>query len=89
MKNGFEASIAAAAALLALGIASAATAATSAAKEKCYGISGAGQNDCASPQNNHSCHNKSTKDFNTYEWNWVEGGKCTLIGGTTTPGGKK
>ena len=54
-------------------------------KEKCYGISKAGQNDCGTAR--HSCAGKATKDNAPDEWRYVPRGTCDKMGGKTTAGG--
>lgn len=46
--------------------------------EKCYGISKAGENDCASEGNN-SCAGTSEKDWDGFAWKMVKAGTCTAI----------
>ena len=55
------------------------------AKEKCYGVAKAGQNDCGTAR--HSCAGKSTKDNASDEWKYVPTGTCQQMGGKTTAGG--
>lgn len=67
---------------LALGMT--ATAQTAAAQtaddmEKCYGISLAGQNDCASQEAGSSCAGTSTVDYDGFAWKLVAKGTCTSI----------
>lgn len=60
------------------------------AKEKCFGISKAGQNDCASVMGTHSCAGQSKKDMDPNEWKYVAKGTCAKAGGTTAmPKGAK
>ena len=75
---------AAIAGLLALGIASAASAqpAPAQGKDKCYGIAKAGQNDCAAGK--HACAGQSTVDNDPLSWKYVARGTCEKIGGKTT-----
>jgi uncharacterized membrane protein len=63
---------------LALGQAQAADA----AKEKCFGISKAGQNDCASPTGMHSCAGQSKADKAPDDWKYVAKGTCEKMGGS-------
>lgn len=49
------------------------------AKEKCYGISKAGKNDCAA--NGHSCAGQAKVDNDPKEWNYVAKGTCEKAGG--------
>lgn len=53
------------------------------AKEKCYGVAKAGQNDCASPGSAHSCAGQSTKDNDPMSWKFVAKGTCDKMGGKT------
>ena len=75
------------ASVLALGIAQAADAqdAKGAAKEKCYGVAKAGQNDCGTAR--HSCAGKATKDNAPDEWKYVPRGTCEKMGGKAPAGG--
>ena len=81
-------SIAATSALLgALAVAAGAVAQTKdpdmSGKEKCYGISKAGKNDCAAGA--HSCAGQSTKDGDKSSFIAVPAGLCArLEGGSTT-----
>src|ERR1700746_931663 len=59
-------------------------AATSAGKEKCYGVALKGQNDCAAGPGT-TCQGTSTADFQGNAWKFVRGGTCTSI---AVPGGK-
>ncbi len=45
-------------------------------KEKCFGISKAGQNDCASVSGVHSCAGQSKVDMDKMEWKYVAKGTC-------------
>lgn len=49
-----------------------------AANEKCYGISLAGQNDCAAGPGT-SCQGTSTVDFQGNAWKYVEAGTCETM----------
>lgn len=51
------------------------------AKERCYGIAKAGQNDCANLTGTHSCAGQSTKDNAVDEWKYVAKGECKKAGG--------
>jgi uncharacterized membrane protein len=53
------------------------------AKEKCYGISLAGQNDCAAGPGT-SCAGTSTVDYQGNAWKYVGAGECET---TETPSG--
>jgi uncharacterized membrane protein len=81
MKNPVILSSALAAAL-SLGLVAQAQAAD--AKEKCYGIAKAGQNDCASANGSHSCAGQAKKDNDPNEWKYVAKGTCEKEGGKTT-----
>lgn len=75
--------------LLALGIATAATTASAAdeAKEKCFGIAKAGQNDCGSNKSKHSCAGQSKTDNDPNDFKYVAKGTCKEMGGTAMPAG--
>ena len=49
------------------------------AKEKCFGISKKGQNDCGTAK--HSCAGKSAADNVAEEWKFVAKGTCEKMGG--------
>ncbi|MDY7576041.1 DUF2282 domain-containing protein [Actimicrobium sp. CCI2.3] len=59
-------------------------AADAAGKEKCFGISKAGQNDCASVTGSHSCAGQAKKDMDASEWKYVAKGTCEKAGGKLT-----
>ena len=59
-------------------------AATAAGKQKCYGISLKGQNDCAAGPGT-TCQGTSTTDFQGTAWKFVRGGTCE---GIVLPNGK-
>lgn len=61
------------ASVLALGLVAPAAAQ---AKEKCYGIAKAGQNDCANLSGTHSCAGQSKVDNAPDEWKYVAKGTC-------------
>lgn len=81
--------------VLSAAIAAIATAATSYAqaaedqkeREKCYGISKAGKNDCAAV-GGHSCAGQAKKDNDPTEWKFVPKGTCESQGGALTPAKK-
>ena len=76
------------ASILALGTAQAADtqdANAAGAKEKCYGVAKAGQNDCGTAR--HSCVGKAAKDNAPDEWKYVPKGTCERMGGKTSAGG--
>jgi uncharacterized membrane protein len=56
-------------------------------KEKCFGISAAGKNDCASTGNN-SCAGTAKIDFDKSAWKYVPAGTC-LSTEVTLPDGAK
>jgi len=58
-------------------------------KEKCYGISPAGQNDCGNLAGTHSCAGQSTVDNDIGEWRLVPAGTCTDLGGYDKKEAKK
>lgn len=45
-------------------------------KEKCFGISKSGQNDCSSVTGTHSCAGQSKVDMDKMEWKYVAKGTC-------------
>lgn len=53
-------------------------------KEKCYGVSKAGENDCAAGPGT-SCAGTSTTDYQGNAWTYVDKGSCLTI---ETPAGK-
>jgi uncharacterized membrane protein len=53
-------------------------AAMAAGKEKCYGVSLAGMNDCAAGPGT-TCQGTSTIDFQGNAWKFVRGGTCASI----------
>jgi uncharacterized membrane protein len=65
---------------LALGLAAPAAAQ---AKDKCYGIAKAGQNDCANLAGTHSCAGQSKVDNDPGEWKYVAKGTCKDMKGMT------
>lgn len=48
------------------------------AKEKCYGVSKAGKNDCAASPGT-SCAGTSTRDYQGNAWRYVDKGSCVKI----------
>jgi uncharacterized membrane protein len=72
------------ASLLALGLTHAAQAADDAkAKDKCFGIVKAGQNDCSNLSNTHSCAGQASADKAVDDWKYVPKGTCATLGGMT------
>ena len=59
-------------------------AAVAAHKEKCFGVSLKGQNDCAAGPGT-TCQGTSTVDFQGNSWKFVQGGTCEAI---VTPNGQ-
>ena len=53
------------------------------AKEKCFGIAKAGQNDCANLSGSHSCAGQSKVDNDVGEWKFVAKGTCKDMKGLT------
>ncbi len=80
--------IATAALMVALGTVSSLPA-QAAGKEKCYGVSEAGQNDCSNLAGTHSCAGQSTLDNDPGEWKLVAKGTCENIGGMLKAEAKK
>lgn len=66
--------------VVALGLAGPAAAAAP-AKEKCYGVAKAGQNDCANLSGSHTCAGQSKVDDGRDEWTYVRAGTCKTMGG--------
>ena len=75
-----RAMIAAAAASL-MSLTFVATPAQAAEKEKCFGISKAGQNDCASISGAHTCAGQAKVDMDRGEWKYVAKGTCKQMKG--------
>jgi len=70
------------AAVAALGLAAIANPASAqAAKEHCYGIAKAGQNDCAAGPGT-TCAGTSKVDFQGNAWKAVDAGTCLKMGGS-------
>ena len=72
---------AAATSLMSLALLSGPALAQEAAKEKCFGIAKAGQNDCANLSGSHSCAGQSKVDNDKGEWKYVAAGTCKTMGG--------
>lgn len=49
--------------------------------EKCYGISKAGDNDCAAANGAHSCAGQSKSDKDLNDWKYAVKGTCEKLGG--------
>jgi uncharacterized membrane protein len=71
------------ASLLALGLAGAHAADDAKAKEKCFGIAKAGQNDCSNLSGSHSCAGQASVDNGPDDWKYVAKGTCHSVGGLT------
>ena len=71
----------AATSLMSLALLSSPALAQNAAKERCYGIAKAGQNDCANLAGTHSCAGQSKVDNDKGEWKYVAKGTCKQLGG--------
>ena len=69
------------ASLLALGLSHAQAADDSKAKDKCFGIVKAGQNDCANLSGTHSCAGQASADKAADDWKYVPKGTCASLGG--------
>ena len=70
------------ASVLALGVVGAAQAQdASKEKEKCYGVSKPGTNDCANLSGSHSCAGQNRVANGIDEWNYVAKGTCASLGG--------
>ena len=67
---------AAATSLMSLALLSSPVMAQDAAKEKCFGIAKAGQNDCANVSGTHSCAGLNKADNDPGEWKYVAKGTC-------------
>ncbi|MCX7172881.1 MAG: DUF2282 domain-containing protein [Proteobacteria bacterium] len=55
------------------------------AKEKCYGVAKAGQNDCSGANSKHSCAGQSQTDKDPNDWKYVAKGSCEKMGGKLKP----
>jgi uncharacterized membrane protein len=71
----------AAASLMSLALLSSPALAQNNAKEKCYGIAKAGQNDCANLSGTHSCAGQTKVDNDQGDWKYVAAGTCKTLGG--------
>jgi uncharacterized membrane protein len=68
------------------GLATGAAAADKPAREKCYGISLAGHNDCAAGPGT-SCSGTSKVDYQGNAWTLVPAGTCTTVMSKSSPTG--
>ena len=57
-------------------------------KEKCYGVSMAGKNDCAATGSN-SCAGTSKADYDAKAWKYVAKGSCATMEVTLKDGKKR
>lgn len=71
------------AAALSLGLLGQAVAQDKTAKEKCFGIAKAGENDCANLSGSHSCAGQAKTDMAPEEWKYVSKGSCKTMNGMT------
>lgn len=78
MKRTFTTAAMVAGALAVVGATATPDAANAAGKEKCYGISKAGQNDCAAGPGT-TCAGTSTVDYQGNAWKLVPEGTCTTM----------
>jgi len=81
MSNSILTLGAAAAAILAAATIAATPAAAAGEKEKCYGVSLKGKNDCAAGPGT-SCAGSSTADYQGSAWKYVTKGECAKMGGS-------
>ena len=79
----------AAASLMSLALLSSPALAQTTAKEKCYGVAKAGQNDCGNLAGTHSCAGQSKVDNDKGEWKYVAAGTCKTLGGLSADEAKK
>lgn len=56
-----------------------------AAKEKCFGVAKAGQNDCGSNKSKHSCSGQAKVDNDPNDFKYVAKGTCDKMGGSLKP----
>jgi len=59
------------------------------AKEKCFGVAKAGQNDCANLSGSHSCAGQAKVDNGPDEWKYVAKGTCKSMKGMSEAEAKK
>mgnify|MGYP006212984077 CR=1 FL=1 len=79
----------AAASLMSLAMLTSPAMAQDAAKEKCFGIAKAGQNDCANLAGTHSCAGQAKMDMDKGDWKYVPAGTCKQMGGLSADEAKK
>ncbi len=85
MKTATAITAAALAAMLSAGIANAGPVKPQPSKDKCYGISKAGKNDCAAGAGT-SCAGSSRADYQGNAWKYVAKGTCAKIQTPKGPG---
>jgi uncharacterized membrane protein len=85
MKTVTTLTAAALAAMLSAGLAQAEPVKPQPSKDKCYGISKAGKNDCAAGAGT-SCAGSSKVDYQGNAWKYVAKGTCTKIQTPKGPG---
>lgn len=85
VKNAFNQFALAAAIAGAMGLAASPVFAAEGGKEKCYGISKAGENDCANAAGTHSCAGNSTVNYDGQDWKYAAKGTCEKLGGKSAP----
>jgi uncharacterized membrane protein len=85
VKNTFNQFALAAAVAGALGLVASPVFAAEEGKEKCYGISKAGENDCASAAGAHSCSGNATANYDGQDWKYAAKGTCEKLGGKLEP----
>lgn len=57
-------------------------------KERCYGITVAGQNDCANLSGSHSCAGQAKVGADAGEWKYVAKGTCASMKGMSADAAK-
>ncbi|SMF17402.1 Uncharacterized membrane protein [Tistlia consotensis] len=67
------------------GAAALSTPASAADQVKCYGVSKAGENDCANQAAGHSCAGHSKVDYSGMDFKALEKAKCMEMGGKEMP----
>ena len=75
------------ASLFAAGLLAGAANAAEPAKEKCFGVAKAGQNDCGIKFSKHSCAGESKVDNDPNDFKLVPKGSCVTMGGKLRPEG--
>lgn len=58
------------------------TTASASAKEKCFGIAKAGENDCSNDAGLHNCAGLSSLNYHGTDWQYVEAGTCATLAGS-------